>query len=126
MDLDGLAASPEPVFDEEREVTEVLTDEAAEAVFVDPPSAPESMAAHGRVRPFAAPPAIKALLAVIREALLDGESVNLPGLGSFTVQAHPARTGRNPRTGEIIVIPAGARVHFKNANGLRQRINPGD
>lgn len=126
MDLDGLAVSPEPVFDEERGVTEILTDEAAEAVFVDPPSAPESMAAHGRVRPFPVPPAIKALLTVIREALPDGESVNLPGLGSFTVQAHPARMGRNPRTGETIAIPAGERVHFKNAEGLRRMLNPGD
>lgn len=66
----------------------------------------------------------KALLAVLREALAQGEGVSLPGLGSFSVVAHAARMGRNPRTGESIAIPARRRVHFKLSTGLRLRLNP--
>lgn len=66
----------------------------------------------------------KALLAVLREALAQGEVVSLPGLGSFSVVAHAAHMGRNPRTGESIVIPARRRVHFKLSRGLRLRLNP--
>ena len=65
----------------------------------------------------------KALLAVLREALAQGEVVSLPGLGSFSVVAHAARMGRNPRTGESIAIPARRRVHFKLSRGLRLRLN---
>jgi nucleoid DNA-binding protein len=120
MDLDGAAVSSEPVFDAEREVTEMLTGDVPEAV-VEPISAPGS--ASRRARAFPVRPEIKVLLDVVTEALLDGESVHLPGLGSFTVQAHSARMGRNPRTGESIAIPAGSKVHFKNADGLRRRLN---
>ena len=66
----------------------------------------------------------KALLAVLREALAQGEVVSLPGLGSFSAVVHAARMGRNPRTGESIAIPARRRVHFKLSRGLRLRLNP--
>jgi DNA-binding protein HU-beta len=65
----------------------------------------------------------KALYAVIREALAQGQGVALPGLGSFTVTLHAARTGRNPRTGEPIAIPARKRVRFKAAKGLGDILN---
>ena len=65
----------------------------------------------------------KAIYAVIREALAQGQGVSLPGLGSFSVTLHAARAGRNPRTGEIIAIPARRRVHFKAGKGLREILN---
>lgn len=49
----------------------------------------------------------------IREAIGSGESVTLRGFGNFKVTEREARTGRNPRTGEPIEIPAGQRVSFK-------------
>lgn len=66
----------------------------------------------------------KALYAIIREVLAQGQKIPLPGLGSFSVELHPARMGRNPRTGESIAIPARRRIHFKVAKGLRQLLNP--
>lgn len=69
-------------------------------------------------------PPTKAIFAVIREAFAQGEGVALPGLGSFSVVAHAARMGRNPRTGESIAIPARRRIHFKMGKGLRQLLNP--
>ena len=78
-----------------------------------------------RSRAFPTSPAITALLATVREALQQGQSVSLSGLGSFSVQSRPARTGRNPRTGESISIPASKRIHFKNAGVLRQILGDG-
>ncbi len=66
----------------------------------------------------------KALYAIIREALTQGQKIPLPGVGSFSVELHAARMGRNPRTGESIAIPARRRIHFKAAKGLRQLLNP--
>ncbi len=65
----------------------------------------------------------KALCQIIREALAQGQGVSLPGLGSFSVMLHAARMGRNPRTGESMIIPARRRVHFKMGKGLRALLN---
>ncbi len=65
----------------------------------------------------------KAFYAIIREALAQGQRISLPGLGSFFVELHAARMGRNPRTGETIAIPARRRIHFKMAKGLRELVN---
>ncbi len=65
----------------------------------------------------------KALFEAIREALAQGQDVSLPGLGSFSVMFHAARSGRNPRTGERIDIAARRRVHFKMGKGLRALLN---
>ncbi|MDP9352056.1 MAG: HU family DNA-binding protein [Chloroflexota bacterium] len=56
---------------------------------------------------------IEETLNEIRTALNNGEAVNLRGFGNFKVTDREARTGRNPRTGEPIEIPAGKRVSFK-------------
>ena len=48
-----------------------------------------------------------------------GDSVRVPGLGSFTVRERAARTGRNPQTGETIQIAASRSVGFKAAKNLK-------
>ncbi|MDG4595514.1 MAG: HU family DNA-binding protein [Candidatus Contendobacter sp.] len=52
-------------------------------------------------------------------ALRAGEPVHLKGLGRFEVVATPARSGRNPKTGEPHLIPAGRRVKFRARRCLR-------
>mmetsp|Transcript_23725 Transcript_23725/g.51822 ORF Transcript_23725/g.51822 Transcript_23725/m.51822 type:complete len:139 (-) Transcript_23725:418-834(-) len=42
----------------------------------------------------------------IVEALVEGDKVNLPGFGTFEGRDRKARNGRNPQTGETILIPA--------------------
>lgn len=79
--------------------------------------------ARGRVRRMAVAPEIKVLLGVLRDALVAGERVALPGLGTFFVVIRPARVGRNPRTGERIALPARARIRFKAGAALRARCN---
>jgi nucleoid DNA-binding protein len=49
---------------------------------------------------------LKALGEVTQAELKQGGEVTMPGLGKFSVTAKPARTGRNPQTGEAIQIAA--------------------
>ncbi len=56
------------------------------------------------------------------EALLAGNRVNLFGLGTFEVRATKEKMGRNPKTGEKIHIPAGRKVVFKVAKGLKDEM----
>ena len=77
---------------------------------------------HESHTPYSSPK--KALFAVIREALAQGQKVSLPGIGSFFVVLHAARTGRNPSTGESIVISPRKRVHFKASKDWRLLLNP--
>jgi DNA-binding protein HU-beta len=58
----------------------------------------------------------------IVQSLLGGKRVNLFGLGTFEVRATKAKMGRNPKTGEKIEIPAGRKVVFKAAKGLKDQM----
>ncbi|MCH4896345.1 MAG: HU family DNA-binding protein [Marinifilaceae bacterium] len=57
--------------------------------------------------------AIDAMVASVGEALKAEDRVSLVGFGSFSVNERPARTGRNPKTGEPIQIAAKKVVKFK-------------
>jgi nucleoid DNA-binding protein len=48
--------------------------------------------------------------------------VNVFGLGTFEVRATKEKMGRNPKTGEKIQIPAGRKVVFKAAKGLKDQM----
>lgn len=53
----------------------------------------------------------------------DSSSIQLAGLGSFSVKKRKATTGRNPRTGEEIKIPAKRVVKFSPAKKLKDAVN---
>ena len=58
----------------------------------------------------------------ITKGLGKGERVALVGFGTFSVNARKARTGRNPRTGKEIMIPATKVARFKAGNKLAQSV----
>ena len=62
------------------------------------------------------------LLNDITEALKRGEKVNISGFGTFTVSNRKARTGRNPKTGEPIEIPASRSAKFKAGKTLKEAL----
>jgi DNA-binding protein HU-beta len=66
--------------------------------------------------------AVDAVLETIRDALAEGEKVNLIGFGSFSVKERKAREGRNPQTGEKIKIPAKKVPAFKPGKQLREAV----
>lgn len=62
----------------------------------------------------------------IAEALSRGDRVELRGFGAFSVKHRPARTGRNPRTGETVDVEEKYVPFFKTGKELRERLNPGN
>lgn len=67
--------------------------------------------------------ALNALLESVTQGLQGGDRIALVGFGSWTVEDRKARTGRNPRTGEEIQIPAKKVVKFKAGAGLTDAVN---
>ena len=61
----------------------------------------------------------------IAAALARGDRVELRGFGAFSVKTRPARTGRNPRTGEPVRVAEKHVPFFKTGKELRERLNGG-
>ena len=66
--------------------------------------------------------AITAMVDAITEALSQEEKVQLVGFGSFEVKSRAARTGRNPRTKEVVEIPASKVPVFKAGKALKDAV----
>ena len=67
--------------------------------------------------------ALTAFVEIVTESLKAGEKVQLVGFGTFESKERPARTARNPRTGEEITIPASKTASFKVGKALKDSIN---
>ena len=67
--------------------------------------------------------AVDGVFASIASALSSGDDVRIVGFGSFSVANRAASTGRNPRTGEEIQIPASKQPKFKAGAPLKSAVN---
>lgn len=68
--------------------------------------------------------AVNAFVNVVKDALIDGEKVQLMGFGTFEVRERAARKGRNPRNPqEEIDIPASKLPAFKPGKTFKDEIN---
>ena len=67
--------------------------------------------------------AVNAFIDTVKETLAQGESVALIGFGTFLVRDRAARTGRNPRTKEVVQIPAVKVPAFKAGAPLKDAVN---
>lgn len=63
-----------------------------------------------------------ALTSAITAALVAGDSVTLVGLGTFKVSERKERKGRNPRTREEMIIPAGKAPKFTPGKQLKESV----
>ena len=57
------------------------------------------------------------------QALIANDRIEVRGFGSFSVHYHPARVGRNPKTGELLNLSAKYALHFKPGKELRDRVD---
>ena len=64
------------------------------------------------------------ILFAINNALAHGDRVEIRGFGSFALNYRPPRTGRNPKTGEKVQVPAKEVPHFKAGKEMRERVDP--
>ena len=67
--------------------------------------------------------AVDAVFEAMGEALANAEEVRVSGFGTFGTRSRPARTGRNPRTGESLSIEASTAPVFKPSRKLRDAVN---
>lgn len=58
----------------------------------------------------------------VGSAIQSSERFSYPNFGTFTVKTRKAREGRNPRTGDVIKIPASKTVGFKPAPSLKEQL----
>jgi len=68
---------------------------------------------------------LNGLLGLITKTLAAGESIVLPGFGTFEVRSRAARTGRNPQTGATIEIAAAKVPAFKPGAVLKKNVSGG-
>ena len=66
---------------------------------------------------------VATVFGTIGDALASGRRVELRGFGAFSTRARDARTGRNPRTGEIVDVDAKRVPYFKPGKEMRARLN---
>ncbi|MEN1926236.1 HU family DNA-binding protein [Luteimonas sp. MJ293] len=83
----------------------------------------EAVAAKAGLTRADATSAVDTVFDTITSTLGRGDSVAIAGFGTFEVRDRAARTGRNPRTGEEIQIPAAKNPAFKAGKALKDAVN---
>jgi DNA-binding protein HU-beta len=81
-----------------------------------------SIAKEAKITKAAAEKAMNAFTGNVTKALKKGDKLTLTGFGTFMVSKRKARSGRNPRTGKEIKIPATKVAKFKPGNKLRDTV----
>jgi integration host factor subunit beta len=69
---------------------------------------------------------VETLFESIIEALKASDKVEVRGFGSFRSRQRQPRTGRNPKTGDAVAVPAKRVPFFKPSKELRDLVNPGE
>lgn len=67
--------------------------------------------------------AVKTMLDAMSDALARGHRIEIRGFGSFSINRRPPRMGRNPRSGEQVLIPEKLVPHFKPGKALREAVD---
>ena len=67
--------------------------------------------------------AVKSFTDVVSEELVNGGKIQLVGFGTFEVSERAAREGRNPKSGEVMNIPASKTPKFKAGKALKDMVN---
>lgn len=68
---------------------------------------------------------LQAFIDTVTEVLVEGDTVAIPGFGTFAPSHRPAREGRNPQTGEAMKIAASTTAKFKLGKALKDALNAG-
>ena len=67
---------------------------------------------------------VDSLFNAMRDSLIEGNRIEIRGFGAFQVKdTRPKPAARNPRTGEIIYVPARRKTHFKPGRLLKDALH---
>ena len=83
----------------------------------------DAIAARGELTKARAEQVVGCVFDVMTEALQRGEGIEIRGFGSFTVRPYKPYSGRNPRTGEPVPVPAKRLPFFKVGKELKELVN---
>jgi integration host factor subunit beta len=83
----------------------------------------EKLAERAKITKKRAEQVVNLVFEQMTEALERGERIEIRGFGSFTNKSYDAYTGRNPRTGETIHVPAKKLPFFKVGKELKERVD---
>jgi len=83
----------------------------------------EKIAEKNNLPPSEAKDTVEHLLEIMKSTLVSGEDIMISGFGKFQVNEKAPRKGRNPATGETMVLKKRRVVVFKCAGGLRAKLN---
>src|SRR5690606_20786410 len=67
--------------------------------------------------------AVKTILDAMGDAMVKGHRIEIRGFGSFSINHRAPRIGRNPRSGESVMIPEKRVPHFKPGKALREQVD---
>jgi integration host factor subunit beta len=67
--------------------------------------------------------AVKTVLDSMTQALASGQRIEIRGFGSFSLSTRSPRVGRNPKSGEKVMVPGKQVPHFKAGKELRERVD---
>ncbi|CAI06609.1 MULTISPECIES: integration host factor subunit beta [Aromatoleum] len=67
--------------------------------------------------------AVKMVIDAMSEALARGDRIEIRGFGSFALNYRPPRVGRNPKSGDKVLVPEKYVPHFKAGKELRERVD---
>lgn len=67
--------------------------------------------------------AVKTILDAMTDALATGQRIEIRGFGSFALNCRPPRIGRNPKSGDKVMVPEKRVPHFKPGKELRERVD---
>lgn len=67
---------------------------------------------------------VDAVFEAVIGAIKQGQKIEIRGFGSFRIRQRKPRTGRNPKTGEKVEVPAKRVPYFKPSKELRDLVNP--
>lgn len=83
----------------------------------------DGIAANADVSKRIAEKVLDATLKTITDAMASGDRVQLVGFGTFEVKERAGRTGRNPKTNEVVMIKAKRSPSFKAGKNLKDRVS---
>lgn len=83
----------------------------------------EAVASSADLSKAAAAKVVDSVIEAVTNSLKSGEQVAIAGFGTFLVRERSARTGRNPRTGELMEIKASKVPSFKAGKALKDAVN---
>src|SRR5512135_2585317 len=83
----------------------------------------DAMAARANLTKARAELVVNCIFDAMTEALERGEGIEIRGFGSFTVRPYKAYSGRTPRTGEPVPVPAKRLPFFKVGKELKELVN---